>query len=307
MAIYDEFYGFSASPFALNPDPRFLFLSERHREALAGLIHAVEDAKGFAVLAGEVGTGKTTLIHSLLTELGDRARSALLFNPGVTRHELYLHLLNEMKLAPEDSVLACMQSLQRFLLEQFRVGMRVVVILDEAHALSPEILEEVRLLSNFETSQSKLLQVLLVGQPELMERLRSPSLRQLRQRIALRLELGPLRFDETVSYVRSRIAAAGVGSDLFLPAAYEEIYRLSGGIPRLINVICDNALVTGFARDQQRIAAKLIHLAGRDLDLQPVVRLSLWQRLRGPHRSLATADDGAAVANSRLRTLEAAK
>jgi general secretion pathway protein A len=156
MALYDQFYGFRVSPFTLNPDPRFLFLSRHHREALAGLLHAVSECKGFAVLAGEVGTGKTTLVHALLTELGEGARSALLFNPGVSRTELYLHLLNEFRLPPQDTVLACMRTLQTFLLEQFGSGVRVVVILDEAHALSPEILEEVRLLSNFETSQSKL-------------------------------------------------------------------------------------------------------------------------------------------------------
>jgi general secretion pathway protein A len=296
MALYDEFYGFRASPFTLNPDPRFLFLSRRHREALAGLLHAVNESKGFAVLAGEVGTGKTTLVHALLTELGGRARSALLFNPGVTRAELYAHLLNEFRLAPEDSVLAAMRSLQSFLLAQFRTGMRVVVIIDEAHALSPEILEEVRLLSNFETSQSKLLQVLLVGQPELMERLRSPDLRQLRQRLALRLALMPLDFEETVAYVRSRLSCAGGRSDLFEPGAYETLYCLSGGIPRLVNVICDNALVTGFARDQEQITAKLVRRAANDLDLQPVATLGFWQRWRGPHRRgeapMAEAESG---------------
>jgi general secretion pathway protein A len=156
MAVYDSFYKFRASPFTLNPDPRFLFLSRGHREALAGLMYAVRDGRGFAVLTGEVGTGKTTLVHALLTQLGDGARSALLFNPGLARRDLYLHLLAEFGLPPERSVPACVRALQGLLLEQFRAGIRVVVIIDEAHALSTEILEEVRLLSNFETSQSKL-------------------------------------------------------------------------------------------------------------------------------------------------------
>ena len=307
MALYNEFYGLRDSPFTLNPDPRFLFLSRRHREALAGLVHAVDEGKGFAVLAGEVGTGKTTLIHALLTELGDRARSALIFNPGVSRYDLYVHLLSEFRLPPHDSVLACIRSLQAFLLEQFEAGMRVVVILDEAHALSPEILEEVRLLSNFETSQSKLLQVLLAGQPELTERLRTPGLRQLRQRIALRLELAPLAFEETVAYIRSRVAAVGGPADLFQPGAYEHIYRLSGGIPRLINVLCDNALLTGFARDHEQVSGELVRVAGEDLDLQPVVRLGLWQRWRGPHRRPAAFDGAGDIENQGFRVLEVAK
>jgi general secretion pathway protein A len=306
MALYDDFFGLRASPFGLNPDPRFLFLGRRHREALAGLVHAVQDGKGFAVLAGEVGTGKTTLVHALLTELGDGARSAVLFNPGLSRAELHRHLLNEFQLPAQGSVLDAMRCLQAFLLEQFGAGRRVVVILDEAHGLSPETLEEVRLLSNFETSKSKLLQVLLVGQPELMERLRSPGLRQLRQRIALRLELAPFDFGETVSYVRSRVAAAGGRSELFAPGAYEELYRLSAGIPRLINVLCDNALLTSFARDLAQVSAALMRLAGRDLDLQPVARLGLWERWRGPHRRAHEADD-AAVAGDALRALEVLK
>jgi general secretion pathway protein A len=305
MAVYDQFYGFRLSPFTLNPDPHFLFLSRRHREALAGLLLAVSECKGFAVLAGEVGTGKTTLVHALLTELGAGARSALLFNPGISRKELYLHLLQEFGLPSQETVLACMRTLQTFLLEQFGSGMRVVVIIDEAHALSPEILEEVRLLSNFETSRSKLLQVLLVGQPELMDRLRTPGLRQLRQRIALRLELTPLDFEETVAYVRSRLAAAEGPATLFAPGAYEQIYRLSGGIPRLVNVLCDNALVTGFARDLEQIDARLVRRAGTDLDLQPLASLTLWERWRGPHRRPSAAADE--TASGGLGVFEVAK
>lgn len=280
MAVYDSFYEFRAAPFTLSPDPRFLFPSRQHREALAGLTYAVRDGKGFAVLTGEVGTGKTMLVHALLTELGDRIRSALVFNPHLSRRDLYLHLLAEFRLPPQGSTLACVRALQQLLLDQFQAGVRVVVIIDEAHALSEEVLEEVRLLSNFETSRDKLLQVLLIGQPELMERLRSPRLRQLRQRIALRFTLEPLEFDETVAYVRSRLATAGGRPTLFLPGAYTALYRFSGGLPRLINILCDHALLSGFARDQLEIGPALVRRAASDLGLRALTRVGIRQRLR---------------------------
>ncbi|MCK6554787.1 AAA family ATPase [Candidatus Binatia bacterium] len=284
MALYDHFYGFRAAPFTLNPDPRFLFLSRRHREALAGLVHSIDERKGFSVLAGEVGTGKTTLVHAILAELGSRVRTAILFNPGLSRAELYAHLLSEFRLPEQATVLGAIRALNTFLLEQFAADTRVVVVLDEAHALPAEVLEEVRLLSNFETSQAKLLQVVLVGQPELIARLEARDLRQLRQRIALRFQLGPLTFAETVAYMRSRVQAAGGKPDLFLPATFVAVYRFSGGTPRLINVICDHALLAGFVRDRRQIGPE--HVAGvvSDLGLVAVARVGLWQLLRGPHR-----------------------
>lgn len=284
MALYEHFYGFRAAPFTLNPDPRFLFLSRRHREALAGLVHSIDERMGFAVLAGEVGTGKTTLVHAILAELGPRVRSALLFNPGLSRAELYAHLLSEFRLPEQPTVLAAIRALNTFLLEQFAAGTRAVVVLDEAHALPGETLEEVRLLSNFETSQTKLLQVVLVGQPELLERLQAHELRQLRQRISLRFQLGPLTFPETVAYMRSRAQAAGGPPALFRPATFVRVYRFSGGIPRLINVLCDQALLAGFVRDHQQIGPELVRLAARDLGLTPIAHIGLWQRVRGPHR-----------------------
>ena len=215
MAVYNAFYGFRAAPFRVSPDPEFLFLTQRHREAFAGLMYAVSDAKGFALLTGEVGTGKTTLVHCVLTQLGDRVRSALVLNPKLSRRDLYRHLLAEFRLPLGHSIVEHTRILQEFLLAQFREGGRVVVVIDEAHGLSDEILEEVRLLSNFETAQAKLMQVLLVGQPELIARLEQPDLRQLRQRLAFRFDLLPLSFVETVAYVRTRLAAAGGMQDIF--------------------------------------------------------------------------------------------
>jgi general secretion pathway protein A len=287
MAIYDEFYGFHTAPFALSPDPRFLFLSARHREALAGLLYAVEDGKGFTVLTGEVGTGKTTLVHSLLSELGSQVRTALVFNPSLSRQDLYNHLLAELNLPPEGSILAASRSLQTFLLKQFHDKVRVVVVLDEAHGLSEELLEEVRLLSNFETSQSKLLHVLLIGQPELKARLEQRSLRQLRQRIALRFELTPFSFDETVEYVRWRLGRAGARADVFQSSAYPILYRYSGGMPRLLNIISDNALLTGFAREARAVGPAIVRLAVRDLELPALNRVGVWDRWFGKHRRAA--------------------
>jgi general secretion pathway protein A len=303
MAIYDTFYGFRASPFRVGPDPQFLFLSRRHREALAGLMYAVSDAKGFAMLTGEVGTGKTTLVHAVLSQLGDRIKSAVILNPNLSRRELYQHLLAEFGLPAGRTIVDYSRILQQFLLEQFRAGVRVVVVIDEAHGLSPNLLEEVRLLSNFETAQAKLVQVLLVGQPELLKRLQQPDLRQLRQRLAFRLQLLPLAFRETVAYVRLRLATAGGVPDLFTPRAFAVLHRFSGGIPRLINILCDNALVSGFARDEVQIGGRLIHNAARDLGLPAVTRVPLWERVRLRFEKDGTAPQPNAVRSGALRSL----
>jgi general secretion pathway protein A len=284
MALYEAFYGLARAPFSSNPDPSFLFPSPHHREALAGLCYTVSDGKGFAVLTGEVGTGKTTIVHALFDQLGAATRSALVFNPNISRQDLYFHLLAEFRLPLEPSVAGCVRSLQRFLIEQFEAEIPVVLVIDEAHALSDALLEEVRLLSNFETSRRKLLQILLVGQPELLERLGRPELRQLRQRIALRFDLPPLCFAETVAYVRMRLAAAGARSPLFERGALAALQRYSGGFPRLINILCDNALLTGFNREHLMIGRQLIELAARDLALDPIARVGLWERLKLRYR-----------------------
>ena len=301
MAVYDVFYGFRAAPFRVSPDPEFLFLSRRHREALAGLMYAVSDSKGFAMLTGEIGTGKTTLVHAMLTQLGESVRSAVVLNPNLSRRDLYRHLLAEFRLPLGRSIIEHSRILQGFLLEQFQAGVRVVVVIDEAHGLSAEILEEIRLLSNFETAQAKLLQVLLVGQPELVNRLQQPDLRQLRQRLAFRLELVPLAFPETVAYVRTRLATAGGAQDLFSPRACAVLHRYSGGVPRLINILCDNALVSGFVRDQSQIGGRLVYAAARDLKLPVLSRVGLWERLRVRFDRTENAQDVRAAGRAALR------
>jgi len=279
MAIYDEFFGFRTPPFSLSPDPTFLFLGRRHREALAGLLYMVSDGKGFAMLTGEVGTGKTTLVHTLLTQLGDRAKTAVVFNPRLSSRELEQQLLAEFGLPRHISGVERFRALREFLLEQFRAGVRVLVVIDEAHALSADLLDEIRLLSNFETSQAKLLQILLVGQSELVALLERPQLRQLRQRLAFRFELTPFGFGETIDYVRSRMARAGAAHDAFTPSAYAALYRYGGGLPRLINTLCDNALLSAFARDDSQVAGRYVRQAARDLSLKPAGRVPLWERV----------------------------
>jgi len=279
MAVYDAFYKFSVPPFTLSPDPAFLYMSPGHRDTLAGLKYAVLDGKGFAVLTGEVGTGKTTLVRALLTELGDTTHTALFFNPHLSRQDLYQELLAEFGLPVEQTIATSVRALQSFLLDRFAANTRVVVIIDEAHVLSRGILEEVRLLSNFETSKSKLLQIVLVGQPELNRRLRRPALRQLRQRIALSFELLPLAFEETIAYVRWRLTVAGGSADIFEPSAFVPLHRFSGGLPRLVNLLCDHALVAGFARDCPAIAAGVVREVAHELSLRPLARVGLRDRL----------------------------
>jgi general secretion pathway protein A len=271
------------------------------------LVYAVADGKGFAMLTGEVGTGKTTLVHAVLTQLGDGVRSAVVLNPHLSRRDLYRHLLAEFRLQPGRSITEHNRILQAFLLEQFRAGVRVVVVIDEAHGLSAEILEEIRLLSNFETAQAKLLQVLLVGQPELVTRLEQADLRQLRQRLAFRLQLTPLSFAETVAYLRTRLATAGGVHDLFTPRACVDLYRFSGGVPRLINILCDNALVSGFARDQEQIDGRLMRAAARDLGLPGLRRASVWDRLRVRFNRGLAAQNLAPTVRVALRHVELPK
>ena len=280
MAIYDEFFGFRTPPFSLSPDPTFLFLGRRHREALAGLLYMVSDGKGFAMLTGEVGTGKTTLVHTLLTQLGDRAKTAVIFNPRLTSRELEQQLLAEFGLGRQVSGVERFRALREFLLTQFRAGVRVLVVIDEAHALSADLLDEIRLLSNFETSQAKLLQILLVGQSELVALLDRPELRQLRQRLAFRFELTHFDFGESIDYVRSRMTRAGGARDAFTPGAYVALYRYSAGLPRLINTLCDNALLGAFAHDEDQVVARHVRRAASDLSLKPTGRVALWDRLR---------------------------
>ncbi len=258
--MYAQFYGLRESPFALTPDPRYLFLSEPHKEALASAVYGVQERKGFVLILGEVGTGKTTLIRHLLGRFGPNIRSVFVFNPAVSFTELLQLMLRDLELpCPSVRRVEMIDTLNDYLLKEAAAGRYVVVIIDEAQHLSPAVLEEVRMLSNLETARGKLIQILLVGQPELGEKLGRPELRQLRQRISLVAELKPLGYEDTVQYITHRLEVAGRdGGGVFSRRALKTIFRASGGIPRLVNVICDKALVLGYGAGSPVIKSKII-------------------------------------------------
>ena len=278
--MYEKFFGLTEKPFAITPDPRYLFLSERHAEALAHLAYGIQEAGGFVQLTGEVGTGKTMVVRSLLQQLPANCDMALILNPRITPAEFLLAICDELHVpVPErlaTSVKALVDLLTRFLLDAHARGRRVVVMVDEAQNLSPDVLEQVRLLTNLETATQKLLQIILVGQPELRDVLSRSDLRQLAQRITGRYHLEALTRPESLAYVRHRLRVAGATSDVFTAGALREVHRLSGGIPRVINVICDRALLGAFTREEHRVTGRLIRQAASEVYGRPV--LAPWVR-----------------------------
>jgi len=284
--MYIRHYGLREKPFSLTPDPRFLYLSASHREALAHLLYGIEQGEGFIAVTGEVGTGKTTLCRTLLERLGPNAEVAYLFNPRVTGIELLEAIHRELGLPGEGTRAQLLDHLNRFLLEMSRDGRRVLLLVDEAQNLPVETLEELRLLSNLETTTEKLLQILLFGQPELDALLDSPALRQLRQRIGVRWRLESLSDPEACDYVLHRLrVAAGGDTDLFSPAALRELRRRSRGVPRLVNLLADRALLAGYADGSERVERVHVGRAAREiLRARQQRRRSLlprWKRLAG--------------------------
>lgn len=271
QSIYREHFGLTREPFNITPDPAFLYFSAGHREALAHLVYGVKARKGFVVLTGEVGTGKTTLIHALLRELDGNTQTALIFNTMIGQKDLLRYVCKDFGLLParkraldnHDYV----NLLNRFLLKSYQKGENVVVIIDEAQNLSAEALENIRLLSNFETPSDKLLQILLVGQPELGARLNSTELRQLKQRVTLRYHLGPLSSAECGEYVAKRIETAGGIPAIFAPKALGAVYQYSSGIPRVINILCDNGLLAAYAAGKKKVEEAMIRQVASDLNL----------------------------------------
>jgi general secretion pathway protein A len=272
--MYTSFFGLQEKPFAITPDPRYLYLSERHAEALAHLLYGINEAGGFIQLTGEVGTGKTTVIRSLLEQLPGHAEVALILNPRITPPEFLLTICEELHLQvpPEsrNSTKALMDQLGHYLLEAHARGRRVVLIVDEAQNLSFETLEQVRLLTNLETATTKLLQIILIGQEELRALLEQPDLRQLAQRITGRYHLSPLSIEETAGYVKHRMRVAGATAEAFTPGALREIHRLSNGIPRVINVVSDRALLGAFTREDHRVGASYIRQAASEVYGRPI-------------------------------------
>jgi general secretion pathway protein A len=267
--MYLTFFGLSEKPFAITPDPRYLYLSERHAEALAHLLYGINEAGGFVQLTGEVGTGKTTIVRSLLAQAPKDAEIALILNPKITAPEFLLTICEELGIGVPDSALGSLKDLvdilSHYLLRAHAAGHRVVLVVDEAQNLSPQLLEQVRLLTNLETNTQKLLQIILIGQPELRELLGRSELRQLAQRITGRYHLNPLSREETLAYVRHRLRVAGATTDIFAPQALNAVFRLSQGVPRVINVICDRALLGAYSLDRHRVTAALVRSAAAEV------------------------------------------
>jgi general secretion pathway protein A len=296
--LYQTHFGLSQAPFNITPDPSFLYLSASHREGLAQLSYGIRARKGFVVLTGEVGTGKTTLIHALLNDLNGSAQTALIFSTIVSPADLLRSVCEEFGLIepkrPLGEIHDYLVSLNEFLLESYRKGENCALIIDESQNLSAEVLESIRLLSNFETSKDKLLQILLVGQPELAVRLNSPELRQLKQRVMLRHHLRALSLQECCEYVSNRLKVAGGGDRaIFTPNALESIHSYSSGIPRIVNVLCDNALLTGYALGRKEVDTGIIREVAEDLSIttNPEARFR-------PIRQVVNNTNGAASAQA---------
>jgi type II secretory pathway predicted ATPase ExeA len=271
--MYKKFFGLKESPFNVNPDPKYLFLTRHTQEALACLTYGVEARKGFILLTGEVGTGKTTLINKLMEWLNqERVSTAFVFNPRLSVPQFFDFMMTDFGIPCDTQMKSqVLIKLNQWLIERYRAGERAVLIVDEAQNLSPQMLEEIRLLTNLETSTDKLLQIVLAGQPELEQKLNQPQLRQLRQRITLRAKTRALTLEETRGYLAERLRiAGGNGDEVFTPEAVVAIHRSARGIPRVTNLLCEHALISAFVDQRKPITAELIEEVSRDFDLHEV-------------------------------------
>jgi general secretion pathway protein A len=271
--MYTSFFGLNEKPFSITPDPRYLFMSERHGEALAHLVYGVTESGGFIQLTGEVGTGKTTLCRTLLlNRMPSNADVAVVLNPQLSALEFLEAICEELGITvpkPKGSIKALIDALNRHLLDAHAEGRRTILVVDEAQNLAPDVLEEVRLLTNLETSKQKLLQIILIGQPELRELLARNDLRQLAQRITGRYHLEPLTRDETNEYIEHRLQVAGALGEVFDGGAKRAIFRISQGVPRLINVICDRALLGAYSQGRRQVNAAFVRRAAAEITGEP--------------------------------------
>jgi general secretion pathway protein A len=269
--VYAEFYGLKELPFALTPDPRFIYFTPSHTEVMANLHYGIESGKGLVVVTGEVGTGKTTILRWMMQRLDRTVLIAYIFNPRLSVPEFYQHVAKLLGVQNWETKSDLLLGLGRALETRHARGLRTVLIVDEAQGLSPHVLEEIRLLSNFESDTAKQLQIVLTGQPELREVLNNPNLRQLKQRIALRCVIKPLpTIEETERYITSRLLVAGAErTHIFSAAAIDFIYRCSDGIPRNVNNLCDNALLAGYAAGETTISRDLVEEVALTFDMLP--------------------------------------
>jgi general secretion pathway protein A len=268
--MYKEFYGLRANPFNVNPDPRYLFLTRHTEEALACLTYGIQSRKGFVLLTGEVGTGKTTLINKLLEWLRlQQVATAFIFNSRLNTTQFLDYMMADFGIPCDSKAKSqILLRLYNWLLDRYRAGETAVLIVDEAQNLTDEVLEEIRMLTNLETFTEKLLQIVLVGQPELEQKLKTPQLRQLRQRLTLRAKTHPLTLEETKAYVQQRLRIAGSnGQQIFEPEAVVAIHGYASGIPRVINLLCEHCLVSAFVDQQKTIGATVVDGVARDFDL----------------------------------------
>ncbi|MBF0217273.1 MAG: AAA family ATPase [Candidatus Omnitrophica bacterium] len=258
--MYDKYYGLDEKPFNLTPDSRYFFHSLKHEEALNRLLLAISERNGFAVITGEIGSGKTTVLRTLLSKLNRETKVALVMNTYLSKKELLTTILEDLGVEYTSlSKTHLLRALNDYLVAQAALGVNVVLMIDEAQNLAPTVLEEVRMLSNMETEEEKLIQIILVGQPELRKKLLRPGLEQFSQRVVFYYHLGSLDYDETKRYISHRLERSGrKGDDLFSEEAIEEIYAYSNGIPRLINIVCHNSLITGLVRDADSITGSIV-------------------------------------------------
>jgi len=271
--VYERFFGLRESPFKVNPDPRYLFLTGQTQEALAGLTYGIQNRKGFILLTGEVGTGKTTLLNRLLDWLrGQRVATAFVFNSKFTESQLLEYVMADFGIPCESREKSQMlMRLNQWLLDRYRAGGSTVLIVDEAQNLSSDVLEEIRLLTNLETSTEKLLQIILSGQPELEEKLKSLHLRQLRQRITLRCRTAPLSLEETYGYVAERLRIAGSnGEPVFSKEAIETVHSYAHGIPRVVNLLCEHSLINAYVDHVRPVPAHTVEEVAREFQLDEV-------------------------------------
>ncbi len=266
--MYEAFFGLKEKPFRMTPDPRYFYPSTKHVDALNHMVYAIEERRGFVVITGEIGSGKTTLSRVLFQKLDPATKTAVIRNTQLTAKDLLALILEELEIdfKPSETKTALISRLNAFLVEQLRENTNVVLLIDEAQNLKPSVLEEVRMLSNLETETEKLIQIILMGQPELKEKLWLKGLTQLRQRVTLHYHLTPLDALETVAYVHHRLHAAGVnGTVNFESAALPKIFEYTHGVPRLINALCDRALLTGYVNESKTIGPEIVDEVAREL------------------------------------------